>query len=175
LRDQDDAAWERYSERETDGEYSWSYGGTTVTYGDNSWQYHEPDTFRPKRLSERFYNELAPDHVNQLLANWTAAQRKGAVREHLEQAAHVAYMRREHSDATRALAALLTQQCIDMYPERCRPMMFEWRAKLLLERGQGDDAIQLLTSRLEGCRDERERKRLLKAMRAAERKRKLLK
>ena len=85
--DRDHEAWERYEERETAGAYSWTYDGTTVHYGDNSWQYHEPDTNRPKALDERFYNELSPDHVARLLAKGRS--------QHLEQAVHVAYMRQK--------------------------------------------------------------------------------
>ena len=43
---------------EIDGAYSWTYDGTNVHYSDNSWQYHEPDTKRPKAIDERFYSEL---------------------------------------------------------------------------------------------------------------------
>jgi hypothetical protein len=169
VRDRDDAAWDRYEDRETAGVYEWSYSGTTVHFSDQSWQYHEPDTYRPKRLSDRFYNELSADHVDQLLSKWTEASQKGRVREKLEQAAHVTYMRRKHSAEARALAELLTRQCIDTYGDRCSAQVFEWRAKLLIEAGDVNKAIEALTRRLESRLDNRERERLEKALRAAER------
>ena len=103
--------------------------------------YHEPDTYQPKALSDRFYNELSPAHVNELLGKWANAPQKGRVREHLERAAQVAYMRRKQSDEARALADLLTRQCIQVYPERCSWTVFDWRAKLLAEHGLTADAL----------------------------------
>jgi len=157
--EQDDEAWERYENRETEGEYSWTYDGTTARYRDSSWQFHEPDTYRPKKVDERFYNELSPDHVNRLLS-----------KKHLEKAAYVAYMRRKHSDEARALADLLTRQCIETYRKRCSGLVFQWRAKLLIEQGLAANAIELLTQRLEICQNEAERELLLKALGRAERK-----
>jgi hypothetical protein len=161
-RDRDDEAWERYEDREIDGAYSWTYDGTTVHYSDNSWQYHEPDTNRPKAIDERFYNELSPDHVARLLA-------KGRVRRHLEQAAHVAYMRRKHSHEARALADLLTRQCIEVNPKRCSWTVFDWRAKLLIEQGATANAIAVLKQGLDVCREDPGPERLLKALQKAER------
>src|SRR5262245_30413901 len=152
-RERDDAAWERYDDRVTAENYSWTYDGMTVTYRDDSWQYHEPDTYRPKALSSRFYNELSPEHVNELLGKWAAATHKGRVREHLERAAQVAYMRRKYSEEARSLANLLTRQCIQVYPERCSWGIFEWRAKLLAEQDLTADAVELLTKHSESCQD----------------------
>jgi hypothetical protein len=164
FRNHDDAAWEKYHDsRDIASSYSWTYNGTTVQYRELSWQFHEPDTFRPKAVRERFYNELSPQHVNQLLEKWDTAEQKRRAREQLAQAAQVAYMRRKHSGEARSLADLLTQQSIEVYPKRCSGRVFEWRAKLLLEQGLAANAIQLLTQRLDMCRDEPERERLLKA------------
>jgi hypothetical protein len=122
-------------------------------------------------VGDRFYNELSPQHVNELLAKWGKATQKGRVRGQLEQVAQVAYMRRKHSDEARSLADLLTRQCIQTYSDRCSWMVFEWRAKLLAEQGLTADAVELLTKRLETCREDFERQGLLKALRVLERKR----
>jgi hypothetical protein len=167
--DRDHDAWDRSEERVPAGVYEWSYSGTTVHYSDQSWQHHEPDTYRPKRLSDRFYNELSADHVDQLLSKWNKASQKGRVRQLLEEAAHVTYMRRKQSGEARALADLIIRQCIDSYGDRCSSQVFEWRAKLLIEAGNLKDAIEALTRRLESRMDDKERERLEKALRAAER------
>jgi hypothetical protein len=169
VRERDDAAWERYDDRVAAGKYSWTYDGTTVTYTDKSWEYHEPDTYRPKPLSDRFYNEVNPEHVNELLEKWAKATQKGRVREHLERAAEVAYMRRKHSGEARALGNLLTKQCIEIYPERCSWGVYEWRAKLLAELGLVADALELLKQYSETCKDDFAREKLLKTSRALER------
>jgi hypothetical protein len=159
FHERDDVAWERYENRETDGEYSWTYAGTTVRYRDTSWQFHEPETYRPKKVSDRFYNELSPDHVDRLLS-----------KAHLEQAAQVAFMRRKQSDEARALADLLTRQCTEVYRKRYTVVVFQWRAQLLVEQGLAAEAIEMLTQRLAVCRDEYEREALSNALRRAERK-----
>jgi hypothetical protein len=170
-RDWDESAWENYDERVIPGNYSWTYDGITVTYSNSSWEYHEPNTYRPKALSDRFYNELSPDHVDELLSRWGKGTQKGRVREYLEQAAHVSYMRRNHSDEARSLAELLTRQCIQVYSVRCSWTVFAWRAKLLAEQGRPADAVELLTKRLDTCEDDSAREGLLKALRVLERKR----
>ena len=76
---------------------------------------------------------------------------------HLEQAAHVAYMRRKHSDEARALADLLTRQCIEVNPKRCSHTVFEWRAKLFIEQGATANAIAVLKQGLDVCRGGRRR------------------
>jgi hypothetical protein len=169
-RERDQLAWEHNGESVTPGNYSWTYDGTTVTYSDRSWEYHEPDAYRPKPINDRFYNELSPLHVNELLSKWANATQKGRVREPLERAAQVAYMRRKHSDEARSLGDLLTQQCIQAYPERCSWTVFEWRAKLLAEQRRMAEALELLTKCLKTCQDDLARQKLLKALRALERK-----
>jgi hypothetical protein len=143
-----------------------TYDGTTIRYRDTSWQYHEPDTYRPKKVNERFYDGLSPDHVDQMLAKWNDASQKARVRERLEEAAHVAYMRRKRSDDVRALPELLARQFIETYKQRCSARVFQWRAKLLIEQGLATAAMQ----RLETCANDAEREPSLKALHQTERK-----
>ena len=82
----------------------------------------------------------------------------------------MSYMRRKHSDEARALADLLTRQCIEMYRDHCSSSALEWRARFLAEQGLTTEAAQLVTKRLESCRDESERERLQKVLRGVERK-----
>jgi hypothetical protein len=159
---------EAYIQRPKPLAYSWTYDGTTVRYGDSSWQYHEPDTYRTKALNDRFYNELSPQHVDQLLSKWAGASQKGRVRERLENAAHVAYMRRKQSTEAAALADLLTRQCVELYREQCSSIAIEWRAKFLVEEDRANEAVDLLTKHLKTRLEEFERDRLQKVLRAAE-------
>ena len=105
-----------------------------------------------------------------MLAKCNDASQKARVRERLEEAAHVAYMRRKQSDEARALAELLTRQCIETYKQRCSTRVFQWRAKFLVEQGLATAAVQLLMQRLEICTNDAEREPLLKALHQAERK-----
>ena len=73
-------------------------------------------------------------------------------------------MRRKHSDEARALADLLTRQCIEVNPKRCSWTVFDWRAKLLTEQGAMASAIAVLKQGLDVCHEGPGPERLLKAL-----------
>jgi hypothetical protein len=111
----------------------------------NSWEHFEPDLPTPKRLDDRFYNEMAPVHVVRVLSKYVKLRNPTKRAEELWRAIDVAYHRREQGAVTREFAELLVEHFAAHHRNLDRrPEAYVWQAKLLEGRERWDEAVTVL-------------------------------
>ncbi len=132
-------------------EFSWTHNGETVTLDEMAWAHREPDTIRPKRLDDRFYNELSPKHVSKLLKSYAQAKNKKRAEGKLLLAMEAAAAPSNEGPQATALALLLTQQhrdeCFDpdSYSSAAAALM---RSKMLERLGRMDESVEVVREAL---------------------------